>query len=164
MHKPCRQCGSIFLAKIKSQDFCSYNCRGLFDRRIKERLCPQCSIMFLPTNSMDCQIHCSRRCAAAAKKFLKHGGSYTRLYQVWDNMKQRCYNPNNPKYIHYGGRGIGICNEWRYDFSAFESWALSREDYSDDKSIDRFPNNNGNYEPSNCRWATDKEQRNNMKR
>ena len=51
--------------------------------------------------------------------------SETRLYSIWHNVKLRCYNPNNPKYSAYGGKGIGMCREWREDFQKFKSWALS---------------------------------------
>lgn len=89
------------------------------------------------------------------------GESRTRLYRIWDGMKRRCYNPKHIHYKSYGGRGIKIRDEWLNDFLKFKEWSL-RNGYSDKLCIDRT-DNNGNYEPNNCRWVTYKENCNNTR-
>ena len=90
-----------------------------------------------------------------------HGDTGKRLYTIWSNMKSRCYNKNSSEYFRYGGRGISICEEW-LDYGVFKDWAINNG-YSDELSIDRI-NNDGNYEPKNCKWSTAKEQANNTSR
>lgn len=92
---------------------------------------------------------------------LRHGKSKTRLYHIWANMIQRCENPKSNRFHLYGGRGVSVCKEWREDFMNFYSWAI-QNGYTDTLSIDRI-DADGNYEPSNCRWATMSEQNKNRR-
>lgn len=83
----------------------------------------------------------------------------TRLYSIWENMKSRCYNKNVPKYETYGKKGVRVCKEWKDSYDDFHDWAISHG-YNSSLSLDRI-NPDGNYEPSNCRWANNTEQANN---
>ena len=82
-----------------------------------------------------------------------------RILGILNGMKQRCYNPKSQRYNRYGGRGIKICDEWRNNPQAFVDWSMNNG-YADNLSIDRI-NNDGDYEPGNCRWTTNKVQQNN---
>ena len=81
------------------------------------------------------------------------------LYSVWKSMKERCLNPNSMSYYRYGGRGIKICDEWLNSSFSFIKWGIENG-YKRGLQIDRR-DNDGNYEPSNCRWVTPKENANN---
>ena len=94
---------------------------------------------------------------AKGRNLVKHGltvGGKPRIFTVWNDMKARCLNPNNISFKHYGGRGITVCEEW-LTFSNFYEWALANG-YNDNLQIDRI-NNDGNYEPDNCRFVTRKQ-------
>lgn len=89
------------------------------------------------------------------EKNTTHGGSHTRVYRIWQAMRDRTGNPKASRYAYYGGRGISVCREWQ-QFEPFREWALSNG-YAANLSIDRI-DNDGNYEPYNCRWATQQTQ------
>lgn len=103
---------------------------------------------------------CLRRLVNAGMQ-TTHGGRFTRLYQTWKGMRQRTLNKKSTRYPNYGGRGISICKEWD-DFCVFRKWA-HENGYNENLEIDRI-NNDGNYEPFNCRWVTHAEQQRNTTR
>ena len=91
---------------------------------------------------------CLRREPSSSPTF-KHGLSGSRAYQSWIDMRNRCHRPDNHHYKNYGGRGIIICNRW----SSFEAFFEDMGDRPTGLQLDRI-DNDGNYEPSNCRWST----------
>lgn len=103
----------------------------------------------------------------AREKHTTHHGYKERLFGVWRDMRNRCYNPNREQYKYYGAKGVRICDEWRDDYSKFREWALENG-YDENApysqcTIDRI-NPFGDYEPSNCRWVDAKTQAQNRRR
>lgn len=101
------------------------------------------------------------------KSHISHQKTNTRLFNVWQNIKRRCYTKTNPSYKYYGERGISVCEEWRNSFETFREWAyVNGYDETAPKgkcTIDRI-DVNGNYEPNNCRWVSMAEQNKNTRR
>ena len=94
----------------------------------------------------------NQSCGCQRRPFTTHGLAYEPIYHIWRSMLARCYNPNHKSYSNYGGRGIKVCREWRGSVQAFAEYMGPRP--TPDHSLDRYPNNDGNYEPGNVRWAT----------
>lgn len=104
-----------------------------------------------------------KSCGCLRKEVLNkttHGSSYSRLYNIWASIKKRCENKNNKDFYRYGGRGIKLFSNW-HQFESFRDWALTNG-YNDNLTIDRIDTNK-NYEPSNCRWVTAKDQAQNRR-
>lgn len=109
-----------------------------------------------------CGCYRKEKAVDLGKATRKHGMHGTRIYFTWQNMKARCHNPENHHFKWYGARGIRVCEEWRNSFEAFYDWAMANG-YRDDLTIDRI-DNDGNYEPSNCRFVTIADQNRNTSR
>jgi hypothetical protein len=121
----------------------------------KETIVAGASLVTGNTKSCGCRAH-------DKPHHYTHGLSSERLYNIYRCMKARCYNKKHRSYLRYGGRGIIVCDEWLNDINAFFAWAMSHG-YRDNLTIDR-KNVNGNYEPSNCRWATNEFQQSNTRK
>lgn len=117
-------------------------------------------------SSADLLKGCVKSCGCLAKEIRqkgqpKHNLYHTRIYKIWSSMKNRCYLKSHIAYKNYGGRGIKVCDEWKNDVVEFYNWAINNG-YKDNLSIDRI-NNELNYCPENCRWATSLQQQNNTR-
>lgn len=103
-------------------------------------------------NTKSCGCHRREATGQTGRNNRQHGRSEERLYRIWGAIHRRCEQPQNSRFDYYGGRGVSVCDEWK-SVEAFRRWALSNG-YADNLTLDRYPDNEGNYEPGNCRWAT----------
>lgn len=94
-----------------------------------------------------------------AKQMTTHGMWGTPIYSVWNGMIQRCENPKDTDYKYYGDRGIKVCERWH----TFENFYADVGDPPEEMTLDRWPDNDGNYEPNNWRWATRSQQNKNRR-
>ena len=115
-----------------------------------------CGCSLLSGHTKSCG--CLQRDIISKIRFI-HGLSDTTEYNIWRNMIQRCDNPNHPQYKWYGGRGIKVCERWY----TFENFLKDMGTRPEGKTLDRWPDNDGNYKSKNVRWATPKEQRQNRR-
>lgn len=135
---------------------------GSNSRRYIECICECGSISFQMFNRVvrgeTVSCGCKRKPHGKAVRSAMHP-----IYRAWINIKERCHNINGRDYPEYGGRCIKVCDEWKYDFNSFYEWSNSNG-WKKGLSLDRYPNNEtGNYEPSNCRWATQAQQNRNKR-
>lgn len=108
----------------------------------------------------------TKSCGCIAKEIMTgnkyrqtHGGTHSRLYNIWHSIKQRTQNPKTINFSLYGGKGITMCEEWKNSFETFRDWSI-KNGYSESLSIDRI-NGECGYTPENCRWVDMKTQQNN---
>ncbi len=103
--------------------------------------------------------HACPKCATPPAHGHNRRNNRSGTYHSWVAMKTRCTNENAKKFASYGARGIKVCKRWQ----SFENFLADMGERPEGKTIDRYPDNDGNYEPGNCRWATPKEQRANQR-
>lgn len=100
-----------------------------------------------------------KSCGCLRGRSIVHGMSQAPIYGIWNSMIQRCENPNQKSFKNYGGRGIKVCDHWH----SFENFYTDVGDPPKGKTLDRYPDNDGDYEPLNFRWASWQEQAKNRR-
>lgn len=121
-------------------------------RTLHDRPCDECGRIFRPSQAE--VRHCSNSCGHRT-----HGQTNSRTHRAWKAMRQRCLNPRTKCFARYGGRGIAICERW----ASFNNFVADMGECASGMSLDRYPDNNGDYEPLNCRWATRNQQQQNKR-
>lgn len=141
LYKQEGRCGQVYFE-------CTCSCGNVRERNLKS---------ILKGDSKSCGCYGAQQVKKAITKYFNNEIK-SKEYRAWHQMKTRCYNHKIKQYKNYGGRGIRVCDRWLGDdgFSNFLKDMGNRP--SPKHSLDRFPNNDGNYEPNNCRWATKKQQ------